>query len=187
MHMKIFFCFILFLTTQLASATVVYSPCALALDKRTYGNVEEVTLLASQIQVKRVGRTDQKTLILTLGLKTSASSWTQATITGVEQLRGQRSLDFQLNPTDHYFQLLTSVAPGAGTGSGPTPNIKFDLSFSVMDGGTDGREHYLSFKTGMLGGFNRWKLYKLDFTDPEKPTLTYVKTYSYVQGQAEDM
>ena len=49
-----------------------------------------------------------------------------------------------------------------------------------------GGVQYLSFDAGMMGCFNRWRMYRLDFKDPDDVKFGFVKMFSYVQGTVID-
>ena len=50
----------------------------------------------------------------------------------------------------------------------------------------NGSVRHLSFDSGTKGGFNRWQMYRLDFTKLDDVKFEFVKQFTYVQGQVVD-
>lgn len=103
----------------------------------------------------------------------------------LEVVSAQSSLDDGLNPTDLYLRLRTDWEDDCATGSyGDEHTFKAKLKLVRFAGA--GNIQYLSFDAGMMGGFNRWLLYRVDLTDLSNIKFQFLKMYSLVQGQIKN-
>jgi len=157
------------------------------IQNNNYGHFRKITLVKTEIIEDEF---KHKRIKCTFEAATNSNSWTQASFSEIKCNPNQRSIDDALNPTDYYLTLETQVAPGIGTGSGPTPDLDFSLDFGMpWKGSSSGTIYHLSFTAGMSGGWNRWLLYKLQLNleNPEQVQFEYLKTYCYCQGRIVEM
>ncbi|MBI4441313.1 hypothetical protein HY639_04035 [Candidatus Woesearchaeota archaeon] len=159
----------------------------------------EIKLMESKVKTELKGRYEDRLLLLTLGITCVGSPL--AKVTHVEQVSCQASIASCLNPTDFYFRVMTKCKPGIAAGYGRPEQIKFGLEFYVdQRPATElgnpwgpvagfnlvGCDRHLSFDVGMKGGYNFWRMYHLDYRNPENIKFDFVKEYCYVQGQVMD-
>jgi len=155
-------------------------------------------LLDAQVYTEVKGNYENQMLKVVIGLDVVA--WGNAPVTGVEVTSAQRSIDYVLNPTDTYYRVTRGAGSGISVGAS-RQQISFEQHYylqqrPVSDVGKPWKafqptqlepaKRYLNFDAGMLGGYNRWSLHELDYSQPTAVKLTFKKLYSYVQGQVLD-
>ena len=188
---------ILLLLTTSAMASK-YEMVQVVHNRASTADVLEVKKLSAVLKKELTpgGHFENATLVLTVGLKVIASACEN--IVNVETLPSQRSLDSVLNPSDFYFRVTTKWKDGCATGSFGDPKfIKFERKFHIgqRPGSEAGKPwpkttgfavRHFSFDIGMMGGFNRWGLFELDYSDLDDVKFSHVKNYTYVQGEVKN-
>lgn len=200
MKMKnLFLVFCLIFSAQSFAQT--YKAVPTITTRNTSSEVLEVKKLSSKVVVEtgEHGNYENRSVEITLGIEAVASACEK--VKDIEYLPSQSSLDSALNPSDFYLRVNTKWKKDCATGSyGKPEHLKLVLKYSIdqrpvsesgkpwsaPDFYANEQIHHLSFDSGMMGGYNRWKLYKLDYSDLNNVKFDYVKQYSYVQGQAID-
>lgn len=192
------------LAVVLASAPAVaddYTSVPLNYLRTLSADVTAVKLLDSKVVVETIaeGRTQNQYAVVTLGVDSLPDNC--RVVTGVDEFGGQASLESDMNPTDEYYRVHVRLkSPDCmSVSAGPAVHSKIDLKFFVQQRfapfdqpwpapswTANESVHQLSFDSGMMGGLNRWLLYRLDYTDPANVKFEFKKQYSYVQGQAVD-
>lgn len=179
----------------------LYKSVPVKYDRRPKADILEVTKLEAIVKTHIDDRRNFETrsLILQFGIQTIASPGEN--VESIEMIAGQTSLDSSLNPTDFYFRANVRGRTGATAGFGSPKYSQIELEYvidqrRVADQGKPWREpvftanenvKHLSFDAGMLGGFNRWRMYRLDYKNVNNVMFEFVKLFSYVQGQVVDM
>lgn len=161
--------------------------------------IQNVVHLESRV-IRTVGpHYENREIEIVLGIASVATVC--ESVKSIIQFDGQRSLDAYLNPSDTYFRVLTNWKPGCATNTYGKPQLnKIRLRYFV-----DQREashssepwptspafwdknvaiKFFSFDIGMMAGFNRWNLYRLDMLDINNPKFEFKKTFTYVQGES---
>jgi hypothetical protein len=168
--------------------------------RQTTADVREVVLLSSEVVIENLTHFQNRSVKIILGVKAVASACED--IKNIEQLSSQRSIDSVLNPTDFYFRVNTNWLPGCSTGSFGEPQfLKLELTYFIGQRSINDRDlpwpapdflmgenlRYLNFDIGMMGGYNRLQMYKLDYANIESPTFELTKQFSLVQGTVLDL
>ena len=168
--------------------------------RQTTADVMEVVMLSSEVIIENLTHFQNRSLKITLGVKAVASACED--MKNIEQLSAQRSIDSVLNPTDFYFRVNTNWRPDCATGSFGEPQfLKLELNYHVGQRSINDRDlpwpapdfrmgenvRYLNFDIGMMGGYNRLQMHKLDYANIEAPTFELAKQFSLVQGTVLDL
>lgn len=165
--------------------------------KVTSAAVKNVVLLDSNVILERSESHEDKYVVINLGIEAFTSACEK--INSIEYVSSQASLLSNLNPSDSTIRVNTSWQKDCATGAYGDPQfVKFPLKFWISQRpiaeigkpwpapwrpiGNDRVQHF-SFEAGMLGGRNQLLLFKLDFSEPTKVTLSLVKKFAYVQGE----
>ena len=176
----------------------VYKKVPVVNHSKSTAEVVEVKLLSAKdvSAIGEFGNFEDRHIEITLGIKAIASLC--ESMKEIELLPAQSSLDSDLNPSDFYLRVNTSWEDGCATGSSGNPEyIKYVVKYwldqrPASDAGKPWRKpdffaksniRHFSFDSGMLGGLNRWKLYKLNYGNLKDVKFDYVKQFSFVQGQ----
>ena len=177
-----------------------YTRVPVEYNRKTKAKILEVKKLDASVktEVGKYGNYENRSLVLRLGIKTIASPLEN--VISVEMVDAQTSLDSGLNPSDYYFRANTLCKPGASVGVGNPEFVEIELEYSIDQRPASGKDQpweeplfmvnssvrHLSFDSGMMNGFNRWQMYKLDFTKLRDVKFEFVKQFTYVQGQVVD-
>jgi len=194
---KLFFIISICLFHSLALANE-YKSIDLIRAPETFTNIQKVKLLDSKVVLEypESGNHENQYVVMTLGLKTTDYACNR--ITNVERISSQSSIQSSWNPSDSYYKVNSEYIKGCkDVGQGKPQYSKYD--FKVMtyqrrisekgkpwpkptEGELSDRVRFFNYNSGMDHGFNRWRMYELDYRDLDNVVLTYKKHYSYVQG-----
>ena len=189
--------FILFSVLCLGAAAFSAENAELVFESMTDYPVTNVTLVNQEIVEEKTGPFINRKARITLGVTTLAHQCTKSF--ELKVVSAQASLSDALNPTDLYLRVVPKESDcGAVAGMGSERNLEVQHSIHLdqrlagepagpLPDLEYGRIYHLNFDIGMLGGFNRWGMYRLDLSDLAEITLSHVKNYTYVQGSAKDL
>lgn len=145
-------------------------------------NITDVKFVGSRIESEFVSSFENRILFIDLIITTIGSPGEKPL--HLEQLPSQKSLSAELNPSDFYYRCI-SVAErkGASAGWGKPTDVKVEFKFDIGQRNANqvqtpwpqtlplfyksGAIRHFSFASEMLGGYRFWKMYKLDYSDPE--------------------
>ncbi len=168
--------------------------------RHSSAEVLEVVLLSSEVVIENLTNFQNRSIKITLGVKAIASACED--MRNIEQLSAQRSIDSVLNPTDFYYRVNTNWRPDCATGSYGEPQfLKLDLTYYIGQRPINDRNlpwpapefdmgenvRHLNFDIGMIEGYNRLQMHKLDYANIQAPTFEKVKQFGLVQGTILDL
>lgn len=165
--------------------------------KDSFASVLEAKLLGSELKEEKKDKYEARSLIIRLGLECSYLPC--ETLSSIELLHTQSSLDSELNPSDFYFAIRTDKGKGPFGGMVPlVEHLMFEFPFHISARSLNAKcktwkepqfasnenIRHFSFYSGMDFGCHTWVLYKLDYKNINKPSFEFVKRYAYVQGES---
>lgn len=176
---------------------VDYKTLPFKIANNSFASVLEAKLLGSELKEEKKDKYEARNLIIRLGLE--CTFFPSETLSSIELLNRQSSLDSELNPSDFYFAVRTERNEGAHGGevflvehllfeypfhiSARSLNAKCKIWKEPQFASNENTRHF-SFYSGMDFGCHTWVLYKLDYKNINKPSFEFVKRYAYVQGES---